>query len=309
MMNRHMARVLVTRRIAGDALKRLTAAHDVDVWPGDLPPSARELAARAADADGLLCMLTERVDAGLLEACPRLRVVANYAVGTDNVDLAACARRGILVGRTPDVLTDATADLAWALILAVARRLPEAAAAVRAGEWRTFEPARWLGTGLDGKTLLIVGAGRIGEAVARRAAGFGMRVERLGRDGDLHDALAGADVISLHAPLTEQTRGLIDAAALRAVKPHALLVNTARGQLVDAGALADALRDGRLAGAGLDVTDPEPLPADHPLLDAPNLLVLPHLGSATHEARAAMTELAVANLEAGLAGEPLPYPA
>jgi len=292
----------------GDALDALAAEHDVDVWTGELPPEPAELRARAAGADGLLCLLTERVDAALLDACPRLRVIANYAVGTDNVDLAECRRRGVAVGCTPDVLTDATADLALALILAVARRLPEAARAVRDGEWRTWEATRWLGAGLAGRRLLVVGPGRIGRAVARRAEGFGMTVAFAGRGDDLVARLREADVVSLHAPLTHATRGLIDAAALAALPPGALLVNTARGALIDQDALLDALRSGRLAGAGLDVTDPEPLPAGHPLLDEPNVLVLPHVGSATHEAREAMTRLCVENLRAGLAGEPLPYP-
>jgi glyoxylate reductase len=304
-----MARILVTRRITGPALDRLAREHDVEVLPGELPPDPEDLREHVAGVEGLLPMLTDRVDAALLDAAPELKVVANYAVGTDNVDLEACRERGIPVGRTPDVLTDATADLTWALILAVARRLPEAARAVHAGEWRTFETTRWLGMGLAGRRLLVVGAGRIGRAVAHRGEAFGMEPELLGRDGDLHDALARADVISLHAPLTERTRGLIDEAALARVKPDAILVNTARGPLVDSDALADALREERLAGAGLDVTDPEPLPPEDPLLHAPNLLVLPHVGSATREARAAMTERAVANLEAGLAGEPLPHPA
>jgi glyoxylate reductase len=304
-------RVFVTRRIVGDALARLERRFDVDVWPGDMPPSPEALRAGAAQADGLLCMLTDRIDGELLDVCPRLRVVSNYAVGTDNVDLAACAERGVPVGRTPDVLTDATADLTWALILAVTRCLPEAAAAVRDGGWRTFGPATWLGAGLGGRTLGIVGFGRIGQAVARRAEPFGMEVIHTSRSNGLplEDVLARADVLSLHAPLTPETRGLIDARALERMKPGAYLINTARGPLVDQFALAKALRAGHLAGAGLDVTDPEPLPPTDPLLDAPNLLVLPHIGSATVEARSAMTELAVANLEAGLAGRPLPHPA
>jgi glyoxylate reductase len=297
-----MARVFVTRRVFGDALDELRAEHDVEVWEGALPPSPSELRAEAAGAHGLLCLLTERIDAELLAACPDLRVIANYAVGTDNVDLDACRARGIGVGRTPDVLTDATADLAFALLLAVARRLPEAMAA----EWRTFEATRWLGTELAGKTLLIVGPGRIGRAVGRRAEGFGMEVEYAGRDDDVAAALARADVVSLHAPLTDATRGMIDA---RSLKPGALLINTARGPLVDQAALLEALESGHLGGAGLDVTDPEPLPPDDPLRAAPNLLVLPHIGSATREARAAMTRLSVENLRAGLAGEPLPHPA
>lgn len=306
-----VAHVFVTRRLVGDALERLAAEHDVDVWPGELPPAPEELRGRAAAAEALLCMLTDRIDATLLDACPGLRVVSNYAVGTDNVDVAACAARGIPVGRTPDVLTDATADLAWALILASVRRLPEAAAAVRAGEWRTFETTRWLGSTLRGRTLGIVGFGRIGRAVAERAAPFGMEVVHTSRSGGvpLDVLLARADVVSLHCPLTPETRGLIDAAALRRMKAGTHLVNTARGPIVDTDALARALHDGEIAGAALDVTDPEPLPADHPLLAAPHLLVLPHVGSATREARSAMTEIAVANLEAGLAGRPLPHPA
>src|SRR4051794_15941415 len=204
-----MARVFVTRRLAGEALDRLAGAHDLDVWPGPLPPPPEDLRERASTADALLCLLTDRIDAALLDACPDLKVISNYAVGTDNVDLEACAARGIPVGRTPDVLTDATADLAWALILAIARRLPEAAAAVRAGEWATFEPARWLGTGLAGRTLGVIGFGRIGQAVARRAEGFGMAVASAGRQDDPLEVVARADVISLHAPLTPQTRGLI----------------------------------------------------------------------------------------------------
>ena len=305
-----MALVLVTRKLPFPALERLAqAGHEVEVWPGELPPEPEELRARAARAEGLLCLLTDRVDAALLEAAPALRVVSNFAVGTDNVDLEACRARGIPVGRTPDVLTDATADLAFALLLAAARRLPEAAAAARDGSWRTFEPARWLGTELSGATLLIVGAGRIGRAVARRAAGFDMRIVTAGRDDDLLPLLRAADVVSLHCPLTPDTRHLIDAAALNAMKPTAVLVNTARGPIVDQAALVAALHAGAIAGAALDVTDPEPPPPGDPLLDAPNLLLVPHVGSATTAARARMAEMAVENLLAGLAGEPLPHPA
>jgi glyoxylate reductase len=305
-----VARCVVTRELPGDALGRLAdAAHEVTVWRGAMPPSPAELRELCADTDGLLCLLTDRVDAALLDAAPRLRVISNYAVGHDNVDLAEAARRGIPVGVTPDVLTDATADLAFALMLAVARRLAEGSAAVRAGAWRTWEPRGWLGADVHGATLVIVGPGRIGEAVARRAAGFDMAVVRAGRDDDLHAALATADFVSLHVPLTNATRHLIGEAALRAMKPTAILVNTARGGIVDQAALARALHEGWIAGAGLDVTDPEPLPPDDPLLAAPNLLVVPHVGSATHGARARMTELAVANLLAGLAGKPLPHAA
>jgi glyoxylate reductase len=306
-----MSRVFVARAITGNALQRLTdAGHEVDVWPGNLPPHPTELRDAVADVEGLLPMLTERVDAALLDAAPRLKVIANYAVGFDNIDLAAARARGVAVGNTPDVLTDATADLTFALLLAAARRLPEAAQAVRDGRWRTFEPRGWLGASVHGASIAIVGArGRIGSAVARRAHGFDMRVIPVNRDDDLHAALAQADFVSLHTPLTTQTRHLIDRAALDAMRPGAILVNTGRGPLVDQRALAQALREGRLAAAALDVTDPEPLPPDDPLLAAPNLIVLPHIGSATHQARAAMAEMAVDNLLAGLAGEPLPYAA
>ena len=304
-----MSRVLVTRRLPGPALDRLRALHDVDVWEGPLPPDRPALLERVAGAEGLLCLLTERIDGELLDAAPGLRVVANYAVGTDNIDLEAAAARDIPVGVTPGVLTDATADLAFALLLASARRLAAGFDDVRAGNWRTWEPEGWLGHDVHGATLVLVGAGRIGDAVARRARGFDMEVIPVGRGDDLHAALRRADFVSLHVPLTPQTRHLIDADALAQLKPTAILVNTARGPVVDQDALAEALHAGRLAGAALDVTDPEPLPADHPLLRAPNLLVVPHVGSATHVTRARMTEMAVDNLLAGLAGEPLPHPA
>jgi glyoxylate reductase len=304
-----MARVLVTRRLPFAAIERLAAAHDVDVWEDALPPSPEALRERVADAEGLLALLTERIDADLLDAAPRLRVIANLAVGSDNVDLAETGRRGIPVGVTPDVLTGATADLAFALILAAARKLPEAERAVRDGGWRTWEPAGWLGLELEGATLAIIGAGRIGRAVARRAEGFGMRVITVRSSDPLEPALEQADVVSLHAPLTAATRHLIDAAALARMKRTAILVNTARGPMVDQVALRAALEDGTIAAAALDVTDPEPLPADDPLLGAPNLIVVPHIGSATHTARARMAELAVDNLLAGLDGRPLPHPA
>jgi glyoxylate reductase len=212
------------------------------------------------------------------------------------------------VGVTPDVLTDATADLTFALILAAARRLPEAIDAVRDGDWRTWEPAGWLGADVHGATLGIVGYGRIGKAVAARAAGFEMNVVTTA-DRPLDAILAEADFVTLHCPLTPQTRHLIDAQALNKMKPTAILINTARGPIVEQRALAAALKNGSIAGAALDVTDPEPLPQDDPLRRAPNLLVVPHIGSATHTARTRMAELAVDNLLAGLAGEPMPHPA
>jgi glyoxylate reductase len=303
-----MARVFVTRRLPGTALTRLAAEHEVDVWPERMPPAPDVLRERAARVDGLLALLTDRIDGALIESCPDLRVISNYAVGSDNVDLDAAAARGIPVGITPDVLTEATADLALAGLLAVARRLPEALAAVREGRWQTWEPDWLLGHDVHGATLGIVGYGRIGQAVARRAEGFSMRILATPRV-PLDELLAEADAVTLHVPLTSETRHLIDADALARMKPTAILVNTARGGVVDQQALARALDRGEIAGAALYVTDPEPLPPDHPLLDAPNLLVLPHIGSATHTARERMADLAVDNLLAGLAGKPLPHAA
>jgi glyoxylate reductase len=303
-----MARCLVTRPLPGAARERLAALHEVEVLDQGGPPAASLLRERVADAEGLLSLLTDRIDSDLLAAAPALRVVSNFAVGSDNIDLAAAAAAGIVVGVTPDVLTDATAELAMALVLACARRLPEAAADVRAGHWVTWEPEGWLGLELRGSRIAIVGPGRIGRRVGELAAGFGMEVMLVGRDDDLPAALAVADVVSLHPPLTAATHHLVDAAFLRAMRPGAVLVNTGRGGLVDQDALATALREGWIAAAGLDVTDPEPLPADHPLLATPNLLVLPHIGSATAAARGRMADRAVENLIAGLAGEPLPFP-
>jgi glyoxylate reductase len=304
-----MARIFVTRSLPFAALDRLRERHDVDVWKDPLPPPPAALRERARDAHALLTTLTERVDAELLDAAPDVRVIANLAVGSDNIDLAETARRRIAVGATPGVLTEATADLAFALILAAARKLPQAAQAVRDGDWKTWEPAGFLGLELHGATIAIVGAGRIGQAVARRAEGFGMEVIAVRSSDPLAPALERADVVSLHTPLTERTRHLIDADALERKRPTAILVNTARGAIVDQDALIAALHAGGIAAAALDVTDPEPLPADHPLLQAPNVLVVPHIGSATHATRERMANMAVENIEAGLDGRPLPHPA
>jgi glyoxylate reductase len=303
-----MARCFVTRRLPGTALDRLGAEHELDVWEGASPPSRDELLAHARDAHGLLSQLTERVDAELLDACPKLAAVANYAVGVDNVDLAAATERGVPVGNTPGVLTNATADLAWALMLAAARWLPEAERAVRGGGW-SWEPDFLLGRDVHGATLGILGMGRIGSAVARRAEGFEMDVIHNSRSGGvpLEELLERSDFVSLHAPLTPETRGIIGEQALRRMKPTAILVNTARGPLVDTDALVRGLREGWIAGAGLDVTDPEPLPTDHPLLDCPGLVIAPHIGSATVATREAMADLAVDNLLAALRGERMPH--
>jgi glyoxylate reductase len=304
-----MARCFVTRQLPGTALDRLRGAHDVEVWPERLPPSPDELRARAATAQGLVTMLSDRIDAGLIEACPELRAIANYAVGFDNIDLDAAASRGIQVGNTPDVLTDATADLAFALLMAAARKLPEAMADVAEGQWLTWEPAGYLGASVHGATLGIVGMGRIGAAMARRAEGFDMEVihSDVGNGLPLDALLGRSDFVSLHAPLTAETHHMIDADALSRMKPTAILINTARGQIIDQLALCDALTNGVIAGAALDVTDPEPPSSDDPLLSAPNLLITPHIGSATHAAREQMADMAIDNLLAGLDGRPMPH--
>jgi glyoxylate reductase len=304
-----MAHCFVTRRLPGDALTRLADAHDVDIWPEPGPPPRAELLSRARDADGLLTLLTDRVDRELLDACPAVRAVSNYAVGTDNVDLELASERGIPVGHTPDVLTETTADLAFALMLAAARRVVEADRSVRRGEWPTWQPGGFLGHDLHGTVLGIVGMGRIGGAVARRAAGFAMEVFHTGRSGGvtLEELLARSDFVSLHIPLTDETRGLIGRSELQRMKRSAYLVNTARGEIVRTADLTSALEQRSIAGAGLDVTDPEPLPADHPLLELTNVVITPHIGSASERTRGAMADMAVDNLLAALAGERMPH--
>jgi glyoxylate reductase len=305
-----MARCFVTRRLPGSALDRLAEQHEVDIWPDRLPPSRAELLKHAEPAEGLLCLLTDRIDGDFIIDCPQLKAIANYAVGYDNIDVTAAQLRGIQVGNTPDVLTDATADLAFALLMAAARRLPEAAASVTAGDWLTWEPAGFLGQGVRGATLGIIGMGRIGRAVAQRASGFEMEVLHTGREGGvaLAELLERADFVSVHCPLTPETRHMIDGAALARMKPTAILINTARGPIVDGAALTQALEEGTIAGAALDVTDPEPPHIEDPLLSAPNLIVVPHIGSATHGARERMADMAVDNLLAALAGEAMPHP-
>jgi glyoxylate reductase len=303
-----MARVFVTRRLPGSALDRLSAEHDVEVWPEQLPPGRDELLARAPELEGLLSLLTDPVDAELIDAAPALRAISNYAVGTDNVDLDAASERGIPVGNTPDVLTESTADLALALILGVSRRLVEGDAYVRRGDWHTWEPELLLGRDLHGATVGIVGRGRIGQAVGRRLEGFGCELlyTDVGVGVSLEELLERSDFVTLHCPLTPDTRGLIDDEALGRMKATAYLINTSRGPVVDTEALSRGLHNREIAGAALDVTDPEPLPGDHPLLEAPGLLVLPHIASATHATRERMAEMAVDNLLAGLAGKPMP---
>ena len=314
-------RIAVTRLLPGGALDRLRTAGNVAVHTDDRAPTRDEVVALARDADGLLCLLTERIDAALFDATPRLRVVSNYAVGVDNIDVAEATRRGILVTNTPDVLAEATADLTWALLLAACRRLGEGERLARSGEWRGWAPMQLLGADVYGKTLGIVGLGRIGQAVARRAMGFGMTilhhtrrpvdaaVERaLGaRSVGLEELLRESDIVSLHVPHTAETRHFINGERLRLMKRSAYLVNTARGAVIDEAALVDALRDGIIAGAGLDVYEHEPRLTPG-LLTLENVVLAPHLGSATIEARTAMAGLAADNLLAALAGLRPPHP-
>jgi glyoxylate reductase len=316
-------RVFVSRRIPEEALGRILAATDADVWPEELPPPRDELLRRVTGVDGVLALLTDRVDAEFLDrAGPQLKVVSNYAVGFDNIVVPEATRRGVAVGNTPGVLTDTTADLAWALLMTAGRRVVEGDRYVHDGHWKTWGPLLLLGTDVSGATLGIVGFGRIGQAMARRAAGFGMNVlyhdvQQLPESvtGPLGATYAGldelferSDFVTLHTNLTEETRHLVNEARLRRMKPTAVLVNTSRGPVVDQRALHKALSEGWIMAAGLDVTDPEPMPVTEPLLTLPNCIVVPHIASASRATRAKMAEMAAANLLAGVRGERLPTP-
>lgn len=298
-----MTRVFVTRSLPAEWLQPLTAAGlQVEVRDGSLPAPRAELLERVRGASALITFIGDAVDEELLAAAgPELKLVANFAVGYDNVDVSACTARAVLVSNTPDVLTDATADFAFALLLAVARRVHQAHEFVASGTWQGWEPTQLLGLELGGATLGIVGMGRIGQAVARRGAGFGMDVVYTARSDrgiagarrlPLDELLSTADFVSVHCPLTPSTRGLIGAEALARMKPTAVLVNTARGGIVDDGALAEALRSFRLWGAGLDVFEGEPR-LNPALLELPNVVLAPHAGSATIQARSAMARLCV----------------
>jgi len=314
-------RVFVSRIIPDEGLSMIRDACDMDLWDGDLPPPRDELLRRVAGVDGALTLLTDKVDDAFLDAAgPQLRVVSNYAVGFDNIDVAACARRGIPVGNTPGVLTDTTADLAWTLLMAAARRVAEGDRYVRDGRWKTWGPLLLLGPDVHGSTIGIVGFGRIGQAVARRAAGFGMRIlyhdvnelpaEVTGPLGavytPLDELLAASDYVSLHVNLTPDTRHLINARTLGLMRPTAVLVNTSRGPVVDQAALADALEADVIFAAALDVTDPEPIPMDDRLVGRDDCLIVPHIASASRATRGKMAQMAAANLIAGVCGEALP---
>jgi len=287
-----------------------------DIWLADLPPTREQLLEKARGVDGLLCMLTERVDAELMDAAgPQLKVISSMSVGVDHIDIAEATKRGIPVGNTPGVLTDATADQAFALLLAAARRVVEGVDYIREGQWTTWHPQLLLGADLAGATLGIVGFGRIGQAVAKRAQGFDMRViyhspsakpAHNAQPVDLDTLLRESDFVSINVPLTEKTRRLVNAEFLAKMKPTAVLVNTARGGVLDQTALYNALRSDQILAAALDVTDPEPLPMDSPLLELKNCIIVPHLGSASYKTRNLMSKLAVENLVAGMKGDKLP---
>lgn len=311
-------KVLVTHQLPGQRIEQLARHCDLQVWsgPGLLP--AAELRARLAGCQGLVCLLTDRVDRALLDAVPELEFVSSMSVGVDHIDVQALSERGIPLGNTPGVLVDTTADCAFALLLAAARRLGEADRFVRHGQWmagNAWSPDFFTGKDVSGATLGLVGLGAIGRAVARRAAGFGMRVLAWNRSPveapgiemvKLEDLLGQSDFVSVHVALAAGTRNLLDAQKIALMKPGAVLVNTARGGIVDERALAEALSDGRLFAAGIDVFEQEPVPGDNPLLGLANVVATPHIGSATRQTRARMADMAVDNALAALAGRAMP---
>jgi glyoxylate reductase len=316
-------RVFVARQLPEDGLRPILAVCDARVWEDELPPPRAALLDAIRGCDGVLTLLTDKVDDEFLDAAgPQLKVVSNYAVGFDNIDVPALTRRGVPAGNTPGVLTDTTADLAFALLMAAARRIPEGSRYVRDGKWKTWGPLLLLGPDVHGATLGIVGFGRIGQAMARRARGFGMTilyqdVQRAAPEVEaefgatylpLEELLPRADFVSLHVNLTHDTHGIINAEKLGWMKPTAILVNTSRGPVVNSADLARALRDETIAGAALDVTDPEPIPVDDPLVGLDNCLIVPHIASASRATRGKMAEMAAANLLAGVRGERLPTP-
>jgi glyoxylate reductase len=312
-------KVFVTRVIPDKGLDLVKGFCNVDLWQSELPPSREELSQHLRGVDGLLCLLTDKIDGEVMDdAGPQLKVISNHAVGFDNIDVPAATARKIPVGNTPGVLTDATADFAFALLMAVARRIPEAERYVHEGKWKTWGPLTLLGVDIHDTTLGLIGFGRIGQAVARRARGFDMRVifydpsekkphpDLNATPVDFDTLLAESDFISLHTPLTPDTRHMIDSQAFAKMKPNAVLINTARGPVVDPKALYEALKAKQIFGAGLDVSDPEPIPVDSPLLTLDNIVIVPHIASASRATREKMSWMAAQNLIAGLKGERLP---
>jgi glyoxylate reductase len=335
-------KVFVTRVIREKGLELVRGNCQADIWPEELPPSREELLERVRGVDGLLCLLTDHIDGEVMDAAgPGLKVISNHAVGFDNIDVATATARGIPVGNTPGILTDATADMAFALMMAAGRRVVEAEKFLRAGKWKTWGPSMLLGVDFAGATLGIIGFGRIGQAVAKRATGFDMRIlyydpgasltdpgastrpstagfdtadrHRLlnpplrAESTDLDTLLAESDFVSIHVPLRPETRHMVDAELLAKLKPNAVLVNTSRGGVLDQAALYETLKERRIFAAALDVTDPEPLPLDSPLLELDNCIIVPHIASASVQSRDMMAFLSAKNLIAGLNGEKLPH--
>jgi glyoxylate reductase len=314
-------RIFLTRRIPQAGIDLLARETDVQVWPDELPPSYEVLLESVRGAAGLVTLLSDKIDQKVIQAAgPSLKVISQYAVGIDNIDLVEATRLGIAVGHTPGVLTETTADLAWALLMAAARRVVEGDRSVRNGLWKTWGPTAFLGYDIHGATLGILGLGRIGQAMARRGKGFGMRVlytdlkheteveKELGIEfAPFEQLLKESDFLSLHTYLSPETYHLFGDAQFKMMKPGAILVNTARGAIVDHDALYRALRDKTIAGAGLDVTDPEPIPMNSPLLGLDNLVITPHIASASYQTRTQMAVMTAENLLAGLKGDRLPY--
>lgn len=310
-------KVFITRRIPDSGLKLIYEECDVDLWDQDLPPSKEELLVHVPGVNGILSLLSDPIDAEVIQAAGNnLKVISNYAVGYNNIDIQEATRQKIPVGNTPGVLTEATADFAFALMMSAGRRVVEAEKYVRAGKWKTWGPSTLLGVDFAGATLGIIGFGRIGKAMARRATGFGMRILIYDPTSqpmtgvikvDLDTLYRESDFISLHTPLTSETRHLINADAFSKMKPSTVLVNTARGEIIDQTALYDALKSNKIFAAGIDVSEPEPLPMDNPLFELDNLIICPHIASASNTTREKMALIAVGNLLAGLKGQRLPY--
>ena len=315
------AKVFITRRLPNIDLARLHQIAEVETWEGKQPPPYSILLDQVKQIDGLLCLLTDAIDKQIIETGTSLKVISQMAVGYDNIDVATATARGIPVGNTPGVLTNATADLTWALLMAAARRIVEAEKFVRAGQWQTWEPTLLLGSDLNGSTLGIVGFGRIGQAVARRAQGFDMKILYYSRHrkelalerslgveyAELATLLSESDFVTLHASLSVETYHLISDRAFELMKSSAILINTARGGIVDPSALERAIKNNQIAGAALDVTEPEPIPLDSSLLKLENVIITPHIGSASYQTRAKMAQMAVDNLIAGLEAKRLPH--
>jgi glyoxylate reductase len=314
-------KVFVTRIIPEEGLSLVRESCDMELWEHELPPPREVLLEKIKDKVGVLSLLTDKIDAELMDANPQIRVVSNFAVGFDNIDIKAATERGLPIGNTPGVLTDTTADIAFTLLMATARRISESIDYVRAAKWKTWGPMLLMGQDIHKATLGIIGFGRIGQGMAKRASGFDMKVlyhdvyrrqdleQSMGVTyADIDTILAEADFVSIHTDLNPSTRYMFNAVAFAKMKRTAILINSARGPIVDHMALYEALKSGQILGAGLDVTDPEPIPVDHPLLTLPNCLIVPHIASASVATRGKMASMAAHNLIAGVRGERLPTP-